>query len=40
MKKKDEKKKDLEALREGLKKTIDWFSKIDMRLYRPPTPNF
>ena len=27
-------------LREGLKKTIDWFSKIDMRQYRPPTPNF
>lgn len=27
-------------LREGLKKTIEWFRKIDMRLYRPPTPNY
>jgi UDP-glucuronate decarboxylase len=27
-------------LREGLKKTIDWFRSIDMRKYRPPTPNY
>ena len=26
-------------LREGLQKTIDWFRSIDMRRYRPPTPN-
>ncbi len=28
------------ALREGLKKTIDWFRSIDMGAYRPPTPNY
>ena len=27
-------------LREGLQKTIDWFSTIDPEQYRPPTPNF
>lgn len=27
-------------LREGLKQTIDWFRSIDMRKYRPPTPNY
>ena len=27
-------------LREGLAKTIDWFRSIDIRHYRPPTPNF
>jgi UDP-glucuronate decarboxylase len=27
-------------LREGLEKTIEWFSKIDISHYRPPTPNF
>jgi UDP-glucuronate decarboxylase len=27
-------------LREGLKKTIEWFRKIDISHYRPPTPNF
>ncbi|MCE9606700.1 MAG: SDR family oxidoreductase [Planctomycetia bacterium] len=27
-------------LREGLKKTIEWFRSIDMRKYRPPTPNY
>ena len=28
------------SLRDGLKKTIDWFRSIDMRKYRPPTPNY
>ncbi len=27
-------------LREGLAKTIEWFRAVDMRHYRPPTPNF
>jgi UDP-glucuronate decarboxylase len=27
-------------LREGLAKTIDWFRSIDIRQYRPPTPNY
>ncbi|HMO14098.1 MAG TPA: SDR family oxidoreductase [Pirellulaceae bacterium] len=27
-------------LREGLKKTIDWFKTIDPEHYRPPTPNY
>ena len=27
-------------LREGLKKTIDWFRSINMDHYRPPTPNY
>ena len=27
-------------LREGLKKTIDWFRKIKVSDYRPPTPNY
>ncbi|RCS41488.1 SDR family NAD-dependent epimerase/dehydratase [Bremerella cremea] len=27
-------------LREGLKKTIDWFRGIELSHYRPPTPNF
>jgi UDP-glucuronate decarboxylase len=27
-------------LREGLKRTIDWFRSIDLSHYRPPTPNF
>jgi UDP-glucuronate decarboxylase len=27
-------------LKEGLAPTIDWFRSIDLRLYRPPTPNF
>jgi len=27
-------------LREGLIKTIDWFQSIDVRQYRPPTPNY
>lgn len=27
------------ALREGLVKTIEWFRSIDLRHYRPPTPN-
>jgi UDP-glucuronate decarboxylase len=27
-------------LREGLRKTIDWFRTIDISHYRPPTPNF
>ena len=27
-------------LREGLKKTIEWFGSIDINTYRPPTPNF
>jgi len=28
------------ALREGLAKTIEWFRSIDLRHYRPPTPNY
>jgi len=28
------------ALREGLAKTIDWFSSINCQDYRPPTPNY
>ena len=28
------------ALRDGLRKTIDWFKSIDLSNYRPPTPNF
>ena len=28
------------ALREGLGKTIAWFKSIDLRHYRPPTPNY
>jgi UDP-glucuronate decarboxylase len=27
-------------LREGLAKTIDWFRSVDIRHYRPPTPNY
>jgi UDP-glucuronate decarboxylase len=27
-------------LRDGLKKTIDWFKSIDFDHYRPPTPNY
>ena len=27
-------------LREGLKKTIDWFRSIDLSHFRPPTPNY
>jgi UDP-glucuronate decarboxylase len=27
-------------LREGLAKTIEWFRSIDLRRYRPPTPNY
>jgi len=27
-------------LREGLAKTIDWFRSVDIRQYRPPTPNY
>jgi UDP-glucuronate decarboxylase len=27
-------------LREGLRKTIEWFQSIDMSEYRPPTPNY
>jgi UDP-glucuronate decarboxylase len=27
-------------LREGLKKTIEWFSSVDFEDYRPPTPNY
>lgn len=27
-------------LRDGLKRTIDWFRSIDMSAYRPPTPNY
>jgi UDP-glucuronate decarboxylase len=27
-------------LREGLKRTIEWFRSIDMSHYRPPTPNY
>jgi len=27
-------------LREGLAKTIEWFRSIDVRHYRPPTPNY
>ncbi len=27
-------------LREGLQRTIEWFSSIDLADYRPPTPNF
>jgi UDP-glucuronate decarboxylase len=27
-------------LRDGLKRTIEWFSSIDLADYRPPTPNF
>jgi UDP-glucuronate decarboxylase len=27
-------------LRDGLKKTIDWFSSINFDDYRPPTPNY
>ena len=27
-------------LREGLKKTIDWFRTINLSDYRPPTPNY
>jgi len=27
-------------LRDGLKKTIDWFKSIDMNSYRAPTPNY
>ncbi|MEC8553560.1 MAG: UDP-glucuronic acid decarboxylase family protein [Planctomycetota bacterium] len=28
------------ALREGLEKTIDWFTSINLAHYRPPTPNY
>jgi UDP-glucuronate decarboxylase len=28
------------SLREGLQKTIDWFSNVDLESFRPPTPNF
>ncbi len=28
------------SLREGLLKTIEWFRSIDLRHYRPPTPNY
>lgn len=28
------------SLKEGLKRTIDWFQSIDLSNYRPPTPNF
>jgi len=28
------------SLRDGLKRTIDWFKSIDMAEYRPPTPNY
>jgi len=28
------------ALRDGLQSTIDWFRTIDIRQYRPPTPNW
>jgi UDP-glucuronate decarboxylase len=28
------------ALRDGLKKTIEWFQSISLEHYRPPTPNF
>jgi UDP-glucuronate decarboxylase len=27
-------------LREGLARTIDWFRSVDLRHYRPPTPNY
>jgi UDP-glucuronate decarboxylase len=27
-------------LKEGLRKTIEWFKSIDLNHYRPPTPNF
>jgi len=27
-------------LREGLKRTIDWFKSVDLSAYRPPTPNY
>jgi UDP-glucuronate decarboxylase len=27
-------------LRDGLKRTIDWFKSIDLDHYRPPTPNY
>jgi UDP-glucuronate decarboxylase len=27
-------------LREGLRRTIDWFKSIDMSHYRAPTPNY
>jgi UDP-glucuronate decarboxylase len=28
------------TLQQGLEKTIQWFSSIDLSNYRPPTPNF
>jgi len=28
------------ALREGLKRTIDWFKSVDLSTFRAPTPNF
>jgi UDP-glucuronate decarboxylase len=28
------------GLKDGLKKTIDWFRSIKLSDYRPPTPNF
>jgi UDP-glucuronate decarboxylase len=28
------------SLREGLLRTIEWFRSIDLRQYRPPTPNY
>ena len=28
------------TLREGLDKTIDWFRRVDLSHYRPPTPNY
>jgi len=28
------------ALREGLKRTVDWFGTIDLAAYRAPTPNY
>ena len=28
------------SLRDGLRRTIDWFSGIDFEQYRPPTPNY
>jgi UDP-glucuronate decarboxylase len=28
------------SLRDGLKRTIDWFRSVDLSSYRPPTPNY
>ncbi len=28
------------SLRDGLRRTVDWFRRVDLSNYRPPTPNY